>query len=108
MITSPGYLIALGVTLAVEVPLVAAAFPEERLRMAVCALVATTVTHVGMHLVTPITTEMLYLWLVVGELGAFVLEGSAYAVATKKRGILWAFAVSLVANAASFSMGWLM
>ena len=104
-ITHPGYLFALGITVAVEVPLVALAFPGERLKMAACDLVATTVTHLGMHLVTPISPEAFLTWLIVGETTAVVLEGLAYWAVTNKRGFLWAMGVSVVANAASFSAG---
>ena len=107
IITSPGYLFALGVTVAIEVPLVALAFPGERLKMAACALVATTLTHLGMHLVTPISPEALMTWLIVGETAAVVLEGLAYWAVTNKRGFLWAMGVSIIANAASFSAGFL-
>ncbi|MFT3914521.1 MAG: hypothetical protein QM704_10510 [Anaeromyxobacteraceae bacterium] len=101
-----GYAAALALTLAVEVPLVAALFPGRRLRMAALAAVATTATHLFMgfglpRLVAPGA------WLLAGEAFATAAEAAAYALAT--RNLPRALVASGLANLASFLAGaWLL
>jgi hypothetical protein len=100
----PGYLPALLLTLAVEVPIVAACFPGQRRRLAVAAAIATTVTHLCMHFVL---FDLLgpRRFVPAGEAMAFLVEGAAIAAvarpAAPRRGML----VSALANTASFLLG---
>src|SRR5262245_39250374 len=93
---------ALGLTLAVEVPVVAAVFHSTRWRMAKIAAVVTTATHWSMHFVLPLLVESRATWLVAGEIGALVLEGAAYALLARPRDLGRGLLASALANGASF------
>ncbi|MEY4548041.1 MAG: hypothetical protein RL685_4236 [Pseudomonadota bacterium] len=99
---------ALVVTLAVEVPIVALAYPRERARLALVCALATSVTNLAMNvwLVHALSSREAYLlW---GELGASVLEALAYAAADRRHELGRALVASGLANALSFSAGlWL-
>jgi hypothetical protein len=99
------YLLALALTLAIEVPLVALVFSGQRLRMALVAAVATTATHLFMHFVLPRLGLTYAGWLVSGELVALVGEAAAYAFLSRPRDLPRALAASAVANAASYAVG---
>jgi len=96
---------ALALTLAVEVPIVAALFPDRRARLALVSAVATSATHLFMHLALPrlVPPER---WLLTGEAVALVAEAAAYALAG--RDVARALVASGLANAASFAAGWLL
>lgn len=100
-----GYLLALAVTLAIEVPVVAALFAGQRLRMAVVAALATTATHLAMHFALPHVVSTYVAWLVAGELLALVVEAAAYALLSRPRSVERALVASAVANALSFGAG---
>jgi hypothetical protein len=97
------YGIALAVTLAVEVPVVAAFYPGRRRRMALACAAATTATHLLLHLAFPhlVPRGVSPLW--VGEAFATAAEAGAYALAAGQPGR--ALVASAVANSLSFGAG---
>ncbi len=98
-----GYLLALGLTLALEVPVVAAFYPGRRLRMALVCAAATTSTHLLLAFGFPrlLPRGMSALW--VGETFATVGEAGAYWLAAREPGR--ALVASAVANTLSFAAG---
>lgn len=100
---SPGYLLALGLTLAVEVPVVAAFFPGRRLRLAAVCATATTVTHLLLHFGFPALLPRAVSALWFGEAFATLAEAGAYWLAARQPGR--ALAASAVANSLSFVAG---
>ena len=96
---------ALVVTLVCEVPLVALVFKGQRLRMAVVAAVTTGVCNLSMNLLLlPLFTSYSR-FILLGELGAVLLEAGVYAVAAKPREPSRALLASALANTASFIAG---
>jgi phytoene dehydrogenase-like protein len=102
---SAAYLLALAITLAVEVPIVALLFPGQRRRMAGVAAAATTATHLFMHFALPPLLATWRGWLVTGELVALLAEAAAYALLSRPRDPARALAASALANAASYGVG---
>jgi hypothetical protein len=100
------YLVALAVTLVLEVPIVAACFPGRRLRMAWTCALATTSTHLFMHFVMPRWLAGPQQVIVAGEVLALVAEAAVYAVAVRELGR--ALVASALANAASYGAGLLL
>ncbi|HET6582281.1 MAG TPA: hypothetical protein VFG69_02515 [Nannocystaceae bacterium] len=96
------YLAALAVTLAVEVPIVALAFPKQRAALALAAAIATTTTHLAMHSST-LPGWSPPLGLLAAEIAATASEAVVYAVLTRQP--LRAAIVAIVANVASFALG---
>jgi hypothetical protein len=96
----PGWLIALVVTLLVEVPLVAALYPGERVRLACAAIVANAATNLALNLVLVPRGH-----LVLGEVLAVVVEAMTYVLASRRRDMPRAIVVSAAANLASFALG---
>ncbi len=99
------YLQALLLTIAIEVPIVALAFPGRRLRMALACLVATTTTHLLMHFALPSLCPTRRTWVIAGEAQALVLEALAYGLCSRPRDFARAFIASALANSASFAAG---
>ena len=101
--------LALAVTLAVEVPIVAAFYPGQRLRMAVACALATTATNLALNLALTRARLSHDETLLAGETLALVLEALIYArVARRERseaGWSRALAASVAANLASFGAG---
>ena len=97
------YLLALGVTLAVEVPLVALLFPGRRARMAVACALATTATHVFMHFALPRFLPSPRDVLLVGETVAVGFEAGVYALVSRDLGR--SLVASALANSASYGAG---
>lgn len=100
---SPNYPFLLALTLAVEMPIVAAFFRGRRLRLALACAAATTVTFLLMHLSFRVLQLDNLFALVVGEALVTLAEAAAYAVASGKQGR--SLLASVVANAASFTFG---
>jgi hypothetical protein len=100
---STGYLLALGLTLVIEVPVVAAFYPGRRLRMALVCAIATTATHLMLVFGFPrlLPRGVPTLW--IGELCATLAEAGAYWLAARQPGR--ALVVSAVANSLSFGAG---
>jgi hypothetical protein len=96
----PGWLIALAVTLVIEVPLVAALYPGERARIAAAAVVANVATNLALNLVLAPRGH-----LALGEVLAVVVEAVTYRLASRRGDLARATAVSAAANLASFTLG---
>jgi hypothetical protein len=99
------YAATLALTLAVEVPVVAALHPGRRLRLAVVAAFATTATHLFMFFMLPGLVAP-GAWLLAGEAIATAAEGAAYAFAARE--LPPAFVAAGLANLASFVAGGLL
>jgi hypothetical protein len=104
-VTLAPYLVALGVTLAIEVPVVAAVFAGQRRRMAMVALLTTTTTHLLMHFLLPHYTHHPDQWLLWGEVGALAVEAIAYGLLSRPRDPGRGLLASGVANGLSFGAG---
>lgn len=102
---APATLAALAITLAAEPPIVAALYPDERLRMAGICTAATTATHLAMHLILPDLVPDYPTWLLTGESLALVLETAVYALTSRRFGLPRAMIASALANSASFLTG---
>jgi hypothetical protein len=96
------YFIALLLTIAVEVPTVAAFFPGQRRLMAFACLIATSFTHVLLFRVLAFLT-LTPAGLVAGETFALVAEAAVYALASRPRNLPRAVMASAVANGLSFA-----
>ena len=101
----PGWAVALAVTLAIEVPLVAALFPGQRLKLAGVALAANVCTNLTLNLVLPHVPWLHGRHLLPGEVLAVVAETAAYTLASRPRDFPRALLASSLANALSFSAG---
>lgn len=101
----PTYLAALAITLVVEVPIVAAFFRGQALRMAAVAAAATTGTHLAMHHLLPLALASWEQVILVGELGAVLIEGACLAWLSRPRDASTAFLAAAVANSASYAAG---
>lgn len=99
------YLLALATTLAIEVPVVAAAFFRTWWRMAIACAAATTCTHLAMHFVVRPLAGSHLVFIVVGEVMATVVEGVVYALVSRPRDLPRAFLASALANSLSFGFG---
>ena len=102
---SATYLLALLITLAVEVPTVAACFPGQRLRMAAVCAATTTCTHLAMHFILPQFVGSFGQFILVGELGALLVEAIVYWLASRPRDLGLALIASAMANALSYGIG---
>jgi hypothetical protein len=100
-----GALRALVVTLVIEVPIVAALFPRQRLRMAAIALVANTVTNLTLNVGLPRMGVHGMPRILVGEAAALVLEAAAYALLSRPREVGRAIIASALGNGLSFTFG---
>jgi hypothetical protein len=100
-----GALVALLVTLLLEVPLVALLYPGQRSRLAVVALLANAFTNLTLNVVLPAVPILRGNHVIVGEILAVVVEALAYAAASRPRDLGRALAVSGLANALSFGAG---
>jgi len=98
-------LVALVVTLVLEVPLVAAFYPGQRKRMAVVALVANVCTNLTLNVLLPAVPPLRGYHVLVGEILAVLVEWAAYAAASRPRDAGRALAVSGLANALSYGVG---
>ena len=99
------YLLALLLTLAIEVPLVAWIYPGERVRLAIACGVTTTATHLTMHHVLPLVLASSGQVLVIGEAMALIVEAAVYAGVSRTRSVGRALVASAVANAVSYGVG---
>jgi len=98
-----GYPLALTLTLATEIPIVAAFFPGHRARMAMVCALTTTATHLFLHFVLPRLLPVGSFSLVLAEGGITLVEAAAYWAASQDPGR--SLAASALANAASFVAG---
>ncbi len=100
-----GYLTALVITLAIEIPIVALVFKGQRARMALCCLVATTATHLAMHFLLPRVVSSYQQFILVGELMATIIEALVYALSSRPRDWSRAMLASALANTTSYAAG---
>jgi hypothetical protein len=100
-----GYLLALGVTIGVECPIVALLYARQRLRLALACAFATTATHLIVHFGLP---QFFREWLVAGEVFATLAEALVYALVARPRDVGRALVASALANSASFGAGFLL
>ncbi len=99
------YQVALAVTLALEVPAVALVFRDQALRMGLTCALTTTATHLAMHFLLPRGVGSYAGVLLVGELGALVVEAGVYALVSRPRDVGRALIASAVANTLSYLAG---
>lgn len=91
------------VTVAIEVPVVTLMY-KQRVRMAVASAIATSATNLTMNLVLFRVLSWNY-YLLVGELGALVLEALVYWRVARPRDLPRALVASAAANLASYALG---
>jgi hypothetical protein len=98
------YALALAITLLVEVPVVAAFYPSQRVRMAVVAVVTIAAASVALDVVLARVTLRRDVAITVGQGVAFAIESAVYASAARGRERGWprALAASAAANLASY------
>lgn len=101
----PPFLFGWLVTVVVEPPCVACFYPGHRLRMAALCALTTSLTNLVMNLVLPRWLGIGTAFLLMGELGALLVEGLVYALARAPRDWERALAASALANAASYASG---
>jgi len=92
-------------TLAVEVPCVAALYPGRRRAMALACALGTTATNLAMNGLLPRWLGTGAAWLVTGEAAALVLEALLYWAVSRPRDPVRALTASALANGASFAAG---
>jgi hypothetical protein len=100
-----GALTALLITVVIEVPIVALIFSRQRMMMAACCLVATSVTNFSMNTLLHDWASSYAQYIIIGELGALCIEALAYGLVSRPRDIAKALLASAVANAASYAAG---
>lgn len=92
------------VTVAIEAPIVAIIYKNQRGRMALASALATSATNLTMNLVLfRLLSRDNYL--LVGELGALVLEALVYWLVARPKDLPRALVASAVANTASYMLG---
>ncbi|MEZ4225262.1 MAG: hypothetical protein R3B13_30200 [Polyangiaceae bacterium] len=101
-------LVALAVTLAVEIPVVALVYKGERVRMALACAGVTAATNLTMNTLLLRVAPSIESYLLIGEVGAVVLEAAAYVWISKSRDLGRALVASALANSLSYAAGlWL-
>ena len=96
---------ALVVTIIIEVPIVALVFRDQMKRMALVCLLTTGVTNFFMNTVLHGLVPSYDHFVLIGELGAVVIEAAVYAIASKPRDLARALIASALANGASYWFG---
>jgi hypothetical protein len=102
---SVGVLLALGVTLVVETPIVASFFRDEAARMALVSVATNICTNLAMNMLLFQAAPSYSTYLLVGEIAAVLLEAAVYYSASREHELGRALAASALANAASFGAG---
>ena len=101
--------IALLVTLLVEVPIVAAFYPRQRRRMAITCAIATIaaslVVNAALGVVASRIGAPLHVSIAAGQLAAMLLEALAYYAVARPRDLRRALAAAASANIASYAAG---
>lgn len=101
-------LVALAVTIVVEVPIVALVYPRERARMALACAIATSATNLGMNLLLYRRVGSYDTYILIGEISATLVEAAVYWVVSREHEVGRALLASALANGASFSAGLLL
>jgi hypothetical protein len=102
----PCWAAALALTLAIEVPVVAACFPGQRTRMALVAAAMNAATNLMLNLVLARLPALRGRHVVPGEILAVVAEAAAYALAGRPRDVPRSLLASGLANLLSFGAGY--
>jgi hypothetical protein len=106
---SAGYLTALTLTLAIEIPLVLLVLRRAPHRRVVfVAVVGNLFTHLGVHFLLTAFHLPLPAFEVVAECFAFAIEAAIYAAATRPLSPWYAVAASALANGGSYVLGLLL
>jgi hypothetical protein len=92
-------------TVAVETPIVAWIYRNRRLKMAITAAITTGITNLAMNGVLPGWAPSAFVYLVLGETAALLVEALVYARVEPSGGAGQALIASAVANSASFGLG---
>jgi hypothetical protein len=95
---------ALAVTLLVEVPVVVAFYPGQRRRMAIACAVVTTVTSLVMNVALAFTSRSAIV-VAFAQLGALLIESSAYYAVARPRDRARALTAAAAANVFSYAAG---
>lgn len=102
-------LLALAVTVLIEVPVVALIYRTQRLRMALVCALATTATNLAMNTLLLGAADSYASYLLVGEIGALLIEAGVYVLASRDHELGRALLASAAANGLSFGLGlWVM
>lgn len=99
------YQIALAITLAIEVPVVVLVFRDQPIRMGIACILTTSTTHLAMHFLLPRVAAAYQSIILIGELGALVIEAGVYALVSRPRDPGRALVASAVANTLSYLAG---
>jgi hypothetical protein len=109
---SSSILLALLITVVIEVPIVALVYRgvdhSSALRMALVCLVTTSATNFAMNAGLPRLIHDYRTFILLGELCALVLEATVYTLTSRPRDLARACVASGLANAASFAAGFLL
>jgi hypothetical protein len=100
--------IGLAITLVVEVPIVAAFYRGQRVRMAIACAIATSATNLALNFLLARRTFTFDRTLLVGEAAALIAEGTVYFFVATDRDWRRALTASAAANLASFGVGLLL
>ena len=101
----PPWALALAITLGLEVPLIAALYPRQRLRLVGVSLLANTATNLTLNRLLPRMFDTPGAHILPGEILAVLVEAAAYSLASRPRDLPRALLASSVANALSYSVG---
>ena len=93
------------ITLVVEAPIVALVFRRQQLRMGAICLVTTGLTNLVMNTAVRSWASSYDQYILIGELGALVVEALVYALTSNPRDVARAFLASALANTASYAAG---
>jgi hypothetical protein len=105
------YLLALGLTLVIEVPVALLVLRRRGWRAVLpAALLANLISHPLLHFALPrvLSPADRGTFLLVGELGVFVLEALVYLLVARPRPRAMAVVAAALANAASYAVGLLL
>jgi len=105
------YLLALGLTLVVEIPVALLVLHRRGWRVVLlAAVVANLISHPLLHFALPrlLSPANRGLFLLVGELGVFVLEALVYLVVARPRPRAMAVVAAALANLVSYALGMLL
>jgi hypothetical protein len=97
--------LALAITVVIEVPIVCAFYPGQRVRMGIACALATSATNLFMNLVLLAAMGTYAGYLAMGEATALASEALVYVLVSRPRDVPRALAASGAANLASFLAG---
>lgn len=101
-------LVALLVTLLVEIPIVAAFYPGQRTRMAIACAFATIFASLAVNALLRHVTSRIDAYVAIGQVAAMILEALVYFFVAHPRDLRRAFTAAAAANIASYAAGLLL